>query len=385
MPELAAPGPTLADWPAARRRGWLALIVVVALGHLVTVDWLVEDRFGWGQGERAPPRIEVAFVRELAQAPAPVATPPPPAAHAARRARPVPAPASAPEAAASAAALELAATASTDPAHAPTPGVEAPPPAQQQVQAPPEPPPQPPAPVNEPTTPPVATPAAAAASAVPSFDWPPSTRMSYALVGHYRGPLEGRAQVDWLRSGTRYQVHLETSLGPVLSRHITSEGELTDRGLAPRRFDGEQKVLLRAPRRWTQQFGPERIVLAGGEEVDTQPGVQDEASQFVQLTWLFTTQPQLLQVGRSVEVPLALNRRVDRWIFEVVGEETLRLPFGEVPSFHVKPRREVRSRDTVAEIWFAPTLQYLPVRILIRQEDNWIDLTLEKPPLQAAR
>jgi hypothetical protein len=30
-------------------------------------------------------------------------------------------------------------------------------------------------------------------------------------------------------------------------------------------------------------------------------------------------------------------------------------------------------------------LQYLPVRILIRQEDNWIDLTLEKPPLQAAR
>ena len=210
--------------------------------------------------------------------------------------------------------------------------------------------------------------------------------MSYLLNGHYRGPVEGRAQVDWLRSGTRYQVHLETSIGPVLSRHITSEGELTERGLAPRRFDGEQKVLLRAPRRWTQQFGPERIVLGDGKEVDFQPGVQDEASQFVQLTWLFTTQPQLLQVGRTIEVPLALNRRIDRWTFEVVAEETLHFSFGDVPTFHVKPRREARGRDMVAEIWFAPTLQYLPVRILIRQEpDSWIDLTLEKPPLQAVR
>ena len=56
------------------------------------------------------------------------------------------------------------------------------------------------------------------------------------MQGNFRGPIQGRAQVDWLRSGSRYQVHMETSVAPLLTRRISSEGELTERGLAPRRF-----------------------------------------------------------------------------------------------------------------------------------------------------
>ena len=67
-----------------------------------------------------------------------------------------------------------------------------------------------------------------------AFEWPPSTRLSYRLQGNYRGPVEGTAQVEWLRQGSRYQVHLRTAIGPVLSRHITSEGELGAQGLVPR-------------------------------------------------------------------------------------------------------------------------------------------------------
>jgi len=209
--------------------------------------------------------------------------------------------------------------------------------------------------------------------------------MTYKLLGNYRGPVEGTAQVDWLRQGSRYQVHLGTAIGPVLSRHITSEGELTAQGLAPRRFDGEQKVLLRSPRRWTQRFGPELVTLTDGREVPTQPGVQDEASQFVQLTWLFTIQPQRLKVGQSVEMPLAISKRLDRWTYDIVGEEALPFPFGEVATFHLKPRREAGGGDLTPEIWVAPTLQYLPVRIRLTDGNgNWVDLTLEKPPLQAA-
>jgi hypothetical protein len=224
-----------------------------------------------------------------------------------------------------------------------------------------------------------------AASAAPVFAWPPSTRLSFKLLGHYRGPVEGTAQVEWLRQGSRYQVHLATAIGPVLSRHITSEGELTAQGLAPRRFDGEQKVLFRSARRWQLRFGPDEVVLSDGRQVPTQPGAQDEASQFVQLTWLFTTQPDRLRVGSAVEMPLAISRRLERWIYDVRAEEVLRLPFGEVPTFHLKPRREATGGDLTAEIWIAPTLQYLPVRIRISDgKDAWVDLTLEKPPLQAA-
>jgi hypothetical protein len=46
----------------------------------------------------------------------------------------------------------------------------------------------------------------------------------------------------------------------------------------------------------------------------------------------------------------------------------------------------MKGGDLTAEIWFAPTLQYLPVRILITQDDStYVDLLLDKPPMQAGR
>ena len=227
--------------------------------------------------------------------------------------------------------------------------------------------------------------AAASASGAAAFEWPPSTQMNYRLSGYYRGAIDGSARVEWLRSGQRYQVRMGTSVGPMLSRNIVSEGEIGAAGLVPRRFDGEQKVLFRAARRWSLRFAPDRVVLSDGREVDTLPGAQDEASQFVQLTWLFSTQPERLQVGQTVELPLAISRKLERWIYDVVAEELLQFSFGAVPTFHVKPRREASGGDLSAEIWFAPTLQYLPVRILIRQPpDSWVDLSLISPPLQAS-
>lgn len=389
-----------------QRTGFWLLVAGVGLAHLLLANRLAEDRVGWGSGDAPPPRIEVAFVRELAAArpPAVVA----PAVPAERRLAAV-------------AAQPLAAASAPKAAASGNGGREPPPPPQ--AAAEPEPPP-PPLPVPEPVPdlaarsvadaqaaaasapvlPPVtaavadpvpptaatavavpAVPAAAASRPVVAFDWPPSTRMTYKLLGHYRGPVEGTAQVDWLRQGNRYQVHLSTAIGPVLSRHITSEGELTAQGLAPRRFDGEQKVVFRSPRRWQLRFEPEQVVLTDGSTAPTQAGVQDEASQFVQLTWLFTTQPQKLKVGSAVEMPLAISKRLDRWTYDVIAEEVLHFPFGDVPSFRLKPRREAAGGDLTPEIWVAPTLQYLPVRIRLTDGGgNWVDLTLEKPPLQAA-
>ena len=85
-------------------------------------------------------------------------------------------------------------------------------------------------------------------------------------------------------------------------------------------------------------------------------------------------------------MPLALNRRFDRWIYDVKDVQQLQLPFGTVETYHVKPRREAGGGDMTAEVWFAPSLQYLPVRILIRQDEStYVDLTLDKPPMQSAR
>ena len=381
--------------PARGRRRLLWLAAAVLAGHLWLAEGLVQQQTGWGRGDRAAPPIEVAFVRELQAARPPVAAAAPPPATArlpavAQRAQPASAPALVqPLGQPALTQADLAAALPDDEPAAPggaatepaAPALEA-----GQAVAPPA-----PATSAAPTetadaAPVLLAPALPAAAPVAqAFDWPPSTRMNYVLNGHYRGPVSGTAQVEWLREGSRYQVRMRTAIGPVLSRQIVSEGELTDQGLAPRRFDGEQKVLFSAARRWSLRFGPESITLADGREIATLPGAQDEASQFVQLTWLFTTRPDRLAVGQSVEVPLIVSRSLNRWVYDVVAEETLQFPFGAVATFHVKPRRPAQPGDLAAEIWFAPSLQYLPVRILIRQRnESWADLTLERPPLQAA-
>ena len=65
--------------------------------------------------------------------------------------------------------------------------------------------------------------------------------------------------------------------------------------------------------------------------------------------------------------------------------ETLATPAGPVAAAHVKPRREAKpGSDLTAEVWVAPSLQYLPVRILIRQDaEATLDLLIEGLPQQA--
>jgi hypothetical protein len=234
-----------------------------------------------------------------------------------------------------------------------------------------------------------AQPASAAASAAaPPFEWPPSTRLTYSLFGNYRGEVTGNAMVEWVRAGTRYQVHLDVWIGaqvaPLVGRRMTSDGELTEAGLVPRRYDEETRALFRELRRRTIRFEGDRVLLPNGRQPERPAGVQDAASQFVQLTWLFTVRPELLRAGQTIELPLALPTKVVNWSYDVVGTAVLDTPLGPVDTVHVRPRAVPRpGGDLVAEAWFAPTLAYLPIRLRIRQDEaTYVDLRLDRAPLQ---
>jgi hypothetical protein len=208
----------------------------------------------------------------------------------------------------------------------------------------------------------------------------------YDLVGYYRGPAYGSAKVEWLREGPRYQVRLEVRIPPIGGRRMLSDGLLGPNGLSPRRYDEETDIALRETTRQTVLFEPDRIVLANKKINDPLPGVQDTASQFVQMTWLFLTRPELLRVGRSVDFPLALPRRVGLWTYDVAEQVDLQLPFGEVKAFHLVPRPgNRRPKEWALEVWIAPSLQYLPAKIVMRLDDEThAELTLKSLPLQAA-
>ncbi|HEY1394135.1 MAG TPA: DUF3108 domain-containing protein [Methylibium sp.] len=230
---------------------------------------------------------------------------------------------------------------------------------------------------------------AAASSPGELFRWPPSTRLSYTLNGYYRGEVQGTAQVQWLHEEDHYQVLIDIYIGPrfapLMSRHMSSDGLITPDGLAPRRYDQDTRVGF-SSRRTSMELGADLVKLANGSRAWRPVGMQDSASQFVQLTYEFTVRPEGLRAGNRIAMPLALPRQFSVWIYEVVGEEMLRTPFGEVSAFHVKPLREPGGGDLVAEAWFAPQLQYLPVRFHIVQDaQSYVDLMIQRLPEQAAR
>ena len=86
-------------------------------------------------------------------------------------------------------------------------------------------------------------------------------------------------------------------------------------------------------------------------------------------------------MGRSVSVWLARPGGVDQWTYDIVERVMLRTPqMGEVAAFHLKPRPIANPRGNyTAEMWIAPSLQYLPVRIRVMMgNEAWLDLLVDR-------
>lgn len=383
----------------ARRRsrawwGLAGLVALVVLLHGLALDGL---RQALAPAEPAVPaiiRIDATYTRMVTQSAAPAGPPVAPVAKRPKR-RPAAAPPAATPASEAAADTSVEITvaepvpAASEPAWDPNaaPGSVAGPP------------------------PVAAAPAASAAAAAvpegaasgPAFSWPVSTRLTYTLEGWYQGEVHGDAQVEWLRDGDRYQVHLDVSVGPrlapLVARRMSSEGRITPDGLRPQRYEQATRQIIGRNRLVQLAFPDERSVrLQDGRLSATRADVQDTASQFIQMVFLFSTRPALREKGGRVEFDLALPHRVRRWAYEVGDTLPTATPLGELDTFHVRP---VPARDSVAEtpgeaarsggsilsaqVWYAPTLQMLPVRIRIEQDaETWIDLRLSEPPRQAA-
>jgi len=368
----------------SRRALFAALVAVVAALHLLLTSQIA-SRLAADQADAAsamPARIEVAYVRTLEpEAPKIAAVAAPPAT--ARPKRPASRAPRRVAAAASAAQAEPAPDSVAQAASEPPPETVArsafePGPADSSAAA-----------ASEPATALAmadAPEAAASGAASDAFVWPSATRVSYILNGSYRGPVDGRAEVEWIRVGERYQVNVSLFAGPeyapIFSRRMTSEGSIAEGGLVPDRYDEDTQVAFRDRRRVTIAFSPDSVFLANGQTRERMAGVQDTASQFIQFTWLFGSKPELLRVGNTFVFPLALPRSLKSWTYDVSSEETLYTPFGALPVFHLKPRIAVRgNNELTVEMWFAPELRYLPVRIRIEQDaTNFIDLVIAKKP-----
>ena len=236
-----------------------------------------------------------------------------------------------------------------------------------------------PAPLT-PTQPPVATAAAtvarepaAAASAQPTprFSIPAAARLHYQVTAAVRQiRLQGEGELLWRHDGTSYDAQLVITSPLLPSRIQHSTGLITAEGLAPLRFSDKARSeeaahFLRDQGKVTfSNNRPDAALVAG---------TQDRLSVMLQLGAMVGGAPAKFPAGTVISVPTASTREAEPWLFTVEGEETLELPGGKVAALKLirNPRREF---DQTVELWLAPAMDYVPVRLRLTQANgDWID------------
>lgn len=230
---------------------------------------------------------------------------------------------------------------------------------------------------NQPETP-APTPPAVAASAptspagpsltpVTAMALPASARLKYAMTSNARGMnWHANAELAWQNSGSSYNLHMNVSTLFLGSRSMSSSGQVDAEGLAPERFTDKTRSEVAA------HFEPDKGLISFSANTPSVPwrkGAQDRTSVLFQLAGMLAGNPASFPVGSSISLYTVGPRDADTWTFLVEAEERISLPFGEMATLKLtrQPRREY---DTKVEVWYTPSLGYLPVRNKITQSNG---------------
>lgn len=221
-------------------------------------------------------------------------------------------------------------------------------------------------PVTEPAPPAPPPPSATAGDRWPARVAAPQ-RLVYEVSGEIRRlPYTARSELLWQHDGAQYRARLEVGALFMGSRVQTSEGRLDDHGLSPLRFGDRSRQEQAA--HFDAASGRIRF-SANTPEAALSPGAQDRLSLFLQVGALAAANPDRFAPGSTITVQTASARDADLWVLRVGEPETLDLPAGPVTALALvrEPRRPY---DIRLELWLAPAMNYLPVRVRLTQANG---------------
>jgi hypothetical protein len=199
------------------------------------------------------------------------------------------------------------------------------------------------------------------------FLFPPSVRLDYEVRGQARGfGYTVNGQLLWQQDGSHYDARMEMSHFLLGSRVQTSKGVITGKGLEPSRFG--DKVRSEVAAHFDRDTGKVTF-SANTPDVALQAGAQDQLSVFLQLGAMLAAQPERYPSGSEITFQAVGPRSSEQWTFKVSETELLTLPGGPMPAIHLA-RLPSAQYDTQADIWLAPQMGYLPVRIKVTQSNG---------------
>ena len=168
--------------------------------------------------------------------------------------------------------------------------------------------------------------------------------------------LSGDGVIVYGRKGDAYTMESSLQAVGLFEAQQSSAGTVGREGLVPRTFT--QRSNRRPPRSAEFDWAAQRVTFSqSGASAPTKPQMQDRLSLLMQLPWRHRANPR----ATTIELPVAGQGGASTYTFKAQGAETLALPAGRFET--VKFERHKQDGDEALEVWLAPSLCSLPVRL----------------------
>jgi hypothetical protein len=196
---------------------------------------------------------------------------------------------------------------------------------------------------------------------------PAPASLDYDVQGVVTFAYTGGGKIIWKPEGERYSAFFQVTKFGFNLRSWTSRGTLGPSSIAPERFGDKGRSSEVAA-----HFQRDKGVVTFSANTPDAPltdGAQDQLSAFFQLAGLLAGEPERYAPDTLIPFQVVNARGSEDWAFRVGPLEPLNLPGGNLNA--IKLTREHQALyDTMVELWLAPTLAYLPVRVRLSQTNG---------------
>ncbi|MGV7245077.1 DUF3108 domain-containing protein, partial [Caballeronia sp. M23-90] len=219
--------------------------------------------------------------------------------------------------------------------------------------------------------------AASAAAAKPAasgdkFDVPPTGDLRYDTL--INGVMNQTGTIHWINSAQHYEMVVSIPLPFVGPFVYSSKGHIDSFGIAPEQYSeqrGRRAADITVFDRSTKQ-------LVYTRTPNSQPlvdGAQDRFSVVMQLASLVRGSPDTYKPGVVRQFSVADNDSNELWPIETVGDENVQARDGNVQARHFTRLARRDNDRRRLDIWLAPSIGWLPVRI-VQTEPNGLQIEL---------
>lgn len=191
--------------------------------------------------------------------------------------------------------------------------------------------------------------------------WPPPFRLAFeATATRSLAWISGESDLALARDGEGYFLVSETHAAGLYHARQSSRGVIAAGGLVPIEYTERRG---RRPQATTQfDWRARRVSFSAAADIaETRAQMQDRLSLLLELGRVSRLRP----AATVVEVPVAGVRNTSLYRFERRGAETLDLPAGRIDAVKLERASDAPGNDRHdrLEVWLAPALCWLPVRV----------------------